>query len=241
MRVIAGKFRGLRLKAPPGSQTRPMTDQVKETLFNVLGARLAVPGAVPATEVLDLFAGSGALGIEALSRGARRCTFVERDRRSLNVLHDNLRSLRVRNTYHVVTDNAWTIRLPRARQGGYGLVFLDPPFRDVSDTYRVTDLIERIAARILPDGLIVFRSDRKTDFPLNALRGVQVLDERNWGRNRVLVLALDDERRPATKEQRKEEDRAEEVRDDADGQLAGSEQEPPEAVTDRQECPPREH
>jgi 16S rRNA (guanine966-N2)-methyltransferase len=241
MRVIAGKFRGLRLKAPPGSQTRPMTDQVKETLFNVLGARLATPGALPETEILDLFAGSGALGIEALSRGARRCTFVERDRRSLNVLHDNLRSLRVRDTYSVLTDNAWTIRLPRARQGGYGLVFLDPPFQDVSETYRVADLIERIAARLLPDGLIVFRSDRKTDFPLNALRAVQVLDERHWGRNRVLLLALDDERGPAAEEQREEEDRAEQIGDNADRELAGPEKEAPEAVTDRQECPPRKH
>jgi 16S rRNA (guanine966-N2)-methyltransferase len=217
MRVIAGKFRGLPLDVPPGGQTRPMTDQVKETLFNILGARLAEPGYVPATAVLDLFAGSGALGIEALSRGAQSVTFVERDRRSLRTLRDNLSTLRVRDAYRLIPDNAWTIRLPRAADG-FGLVFLDPPFRDVADTYRVADLIERVAARLAPGGLIVFRSETTTDFPLNVLRGVRCVDQRKLGRNRILLLTRDDEATPS-EEQSEEEHRAQHVREHADRQL----------------------
>jgi len=89
MRVIAGSARGVPLAAPPGNRTRPITDRVKETLFGILGAR------IPDARVLDLYAGSGAIGIEALSRGAASAAFVEADGRAVATLRDNLRRTRL--------------------------------------------------------------------------------------------------------------------------------------------------
>ena len=120
MRVIAGELRGRRLAAPPGSGTRPTSDRVREATFNALVSMGEVEGAV----VLDAFAGSGALGIEALSRGAERCTFVERDREALQVLRANLETCRLGpDRATVVAGDA------HLSTGSFDLVLLDPPYR----------------------------------------------------------------------------------------------------------------
>ena len=120
MRVIAGELRGRRLVAPRGTSTRPTSDRVREATFNALGSMGAVEDAV----VLDGFAGSGALGIEALSRGAARCTFVERDRSALVALRANL------ETCGLGTDRAEVVvgdALDLAG-GRFDLALLDPPY-----------------------------------------------------------------------------------------------------------------
>ena len=121
MRVIAGSARGRRLKAPPGRGTRPTSDRVREALFSSL--RDEVPGAV----VLDLFAGTGAVGIEALSRGAAAATFVESDLGVVRVLTENLRTAGVADRAAVQPVRASTF--VRAPSGGpFGVVFCDPPY-----------------------------------------------------------------------------------------------------------------
>jgi len=121
MRVVAGELGGRKLVAPEGLTTRPTTDRVREALFNSLDARGLLDGAV----VVDLYAGSGALGIEALSRGAARCTFVERDRGALHALRENIASLRIADRCTVVTSDviAW---LPAARN--IDIALIDPPY-----------------------------------------------------------------------------------------------------------------
>jgi 16S rRNA (guanine966-N2)-methyltransferase len=119
VRVIAGELRGRRLVAPPGPTTRPTADRVREATFNALTSLDAIDGA----EVLDLFAGSGALGIEALSRGAARCTFVERDRAALEALRDNLRRCGLGDDRaRVVVGDAGSVA------GRWDLALLDPPY-----------------------------------------------------------------------------------------------------------------
>ncbi|MFH1747659.1 MAG: 16S rRNA (guanine(966)-N(2))-methyltransferase RsmD [Planctomycetota bacterium] len=189
MRVISGRFRGRRLEAPPGTNTRPITDRVKETLFNMLGVRLDTPGAIPAIAVLDLFAGTGGLGIEALSRGAQSCLFVERDRRSLRVLRRNLDLIGLESTGCVAVGNAWTMRIPPADDPGYGLIFLDPPYRDARDGLRVIDLLVRLAPLLSPTGLTVFRHEHKTQLPTSALRSLECVDERQLGTMRIWLFA----------------------------------------------------
>jgi 16S rRNA (guanine966-N2)-methyltransferase len=137
--------------------------------------------------VLDLFAGTGGMGIEALSRGAASCLFVERDRRTLRLLSENLRKLGLQDETRAWSENVWTLRIPKV-EGGYGIVFLDPPYRDVENRLMMVDLIERIAARLSPEGVIVFRHDVRTDLPLTELRGVRCADERRIGRMRMLLL-----------------------------------------------------
>jgi len=120
MRVVAGEFRGRRIIAPAGTSTRPTTDKVREATFNALGSRDLVVGA----QVADLFAGSGAIGIEALSRGALHCTFVERDRDALRALRTNLDALGVTDRSRIVTGDVLAV----AAAVDADLLFADPPY-----------------------------------------------------------------------------------------------------------------
>jgi 16S rRNA (guanine966-N2)-methyltransferase len=124
MRVIGGADRGRRLRAPRGSRTRPTADRMRVTLFDVLGP------AVGGTRVLDLFAGTGAVGIEALSRGAGRAVFVERDRDALRALRANLAALGLgREQARVVAGDALAaLPVLVASEAAFDLVFLDPPY-----------------------------------------------------------------------------------------------------------------
>jgi 16S rRNA (guanine966-N2)-methyltransferase len=192
MRVIAGKFRGRPLQAPPGETTRPIPDRVKESLFSILGHRFGTSGALPELDVLDLFAGSGALGIESLSRGARSCLFVESNRRALRVLRANLRLFGLTGVARVSAENAWTVRIPAVADAGFGLVFVDPPYADVADPTRVLDLLERLAPRVMSDGLLVLRHWVKTPFPKQRFSSVTCCDERTLGTTRVLLLSPTD-------------------------------------------------
>lgn len=126
MRVIAGEARGRPLRAPPGRGTRPTSDRVKGAIFNALGPAAVVP------VVLDLFAGSGALGIEALSRGAGHCLFVERDPAAARVIEDNLRRTGLGARGRVLRQDVFAA-LPNmtaagALPGAVGLVLADPPY-----------------------------------------------------------------------------------------------------------------
>jgi 16S rRNA (guanine966-N2)-methyltransferase len=118
MRVIAGEFRSRRLKSIPGDTTRPTPDRLRETLFDILGPR--VEGAT----FLDAYAGTGAVGIEALSRGARHATFLEKDRFAVEAIRENLASLKVERRSTVVKGPV-LLTLPRAQAQ---IVFLDPPY-----------------------------------------------------------------------------------------------------------------
>jgi 16S rRNA (guanine(966)-N(2))-methyltransferase RsmD len=118
MRVIAGEFRSRKLVAPPGEATRPTPDRLRESLFSIL--QLKIEGAV----FYDLYAGSGAVGIEALSRGAARAVFVESSREALAALHENLKSLQVGGRAQVVNKRVHQFLASGVR----GIVFADPPY-----------------------------------------------------------------------------------------------------------------
>src|ERR1700680_4613791 len=120
MRIIAGSLRSRTLQAPPGLATRPTSDRLREALFNVLASRIEVAA------FLDLYAGSGAVGIEALSRGAARVVFVERAAPALKVLHANLARLEIKEGFEAKAGSVSAF----LRRGGAGfdVVFLDPPY-----------------------------------------------------------------------------------------------------------------
>ena len=123
MRIIAGEWRRRLLKAPPGDATRPTADRTRETLFNMLASRL---GSFEGLAIADLFAGSGALGLEALSRGAATCLFVEQDPAAVRALRANIAALRAQATCTVQAGSV--LALGPARQP-YDLLLLDPPYR----------------------------------------------------------------------------------------------------------------
>jgi 16S rRNA (guanine966-N2)-methyltransferase len=137
MRVVAGEFRGRRLVAPDAGATRPTTDRVREAVFNALQSADVLDGA----RVADLYAGSGAAGIEALSRGAVHCTFVERDRSALSAIHANIAALGIGGRTRVVSGDATTM----AARIDADVVFADPPY----DFDAWPELVERITAPML--------------------------------------------------------------------------------------------
>jgi len=125
MRIIAGEWRGRPLKAPAGAATRPTADRVRETLFSMLASRL---GTFEGLRVADLFAGSGALGFEALSRGAAHVTFVEQDRAALDAIRANAAALKADDRAQILARSA--LRLPASEP--FDLIFADPPYEEGS-------------------------------------------------------------------------------------------------------------
>jgi 16S rRNA (guanine966-N2)-methyltransferase len=173
MRIIAGTHRGHTIHAPPGLGTRPTSDRVRESIFNIVGP-------LDGAEVLDLYAGSGAMGLEALSRGAAHATFVERDGDAVRTIERNLDKLRLKAT--VVRQDAVTALARDAGTGRkYDLVLLDPPY----DMYAALQppLARYLPAVLAEDGLLVVETDARVEpeLPL-ALR-----TSRKYGSVRVTV------------------------------------------------------
>ena len=155
MRVIAGEFRSRLLSAPPGLATRPTSDMLRETLFNVLAPRIA------GARLLDLYAGSGAVGIEALSRGAAEVVFVERAASAVKVLRANLTQLKISDRIRVQTANAATFL--RSNTTGFDFVFLDPPY-DAADEYAETlALLGAPSGSALAQGAVVIAEHRRNE------------------------------------------------------------------------------
>jgi 16S rRNA (guanine966-N2)-methyltransferase len=170
MRIVAGRFGGRRLQAPPGRGTRPTSDRVREALFSTLGR---LDGAL----VLDLFAGSGALGLEALSRGAAHADLVERDARAAAVARANAEALALGPEEVAVLRMPARRALEDARERGaaYDLVLLDPPYADAPRLGR--ELSGPVAAVLAPSARVVSESDRRTPLDL----GLPVVHERRYG------------------------------------------------------------
>jgi len=157
MRVTGGTGRGRRLKAPPGSRVRPTSDKVKQALFNILGERMAD------ALFLDLFAGAGGIGIEALSRGAGHVVFVDSSRASLNVVRQNIEQTGFEDQSRAVLSKVESFL--KKPSGSYDIVFLDPPYAD-----ELQPLLELIAgAGILkPDSIVIAEHFKKQSSPADA-------------------------------------------------------------------------
>jgi 16S rRNA (guanine966-N2)-methyltransferase len=170
MRVIAGAYGGRRLRAPRGALTRPTADRVREALFSILGD-------LDGLAVLDLFAGSGALGIEALSRGAARAVFVERAAGARAALQANIESLAIEaDRFELRALDARTaLRAASAGAEKYDLVFVDPPYRQAAALGPA--LSAPLAAVLAPEGRVVGESDRRAPLEVE----LPVVDERRYG------------------------------------------------------------
>ena len=171
MRVVAGELRGRRIESPSGDATRPTTDKVREAVFNALGSLGVVEGA----RVLDLFSGTGAMGIEALSRGADHCTFVERDRSALAVLRENVRTLGVEGRSTIVSGDA-TSAMVSAHSAD--IVIADPPY-GFDDWAGLLSNVPRGALVILESGA-----------PIGIPSGWECLREKRYGRTFVAFLRV---------------------------------------------------
>jgi 16S rRNA (guanine966-N2)-methyltransferase len=154
MRVIAGKYKSRRLSAPPGQKTRPTSDRLRETLFNVVA-----PG-VPGSVWLDLFAGTGAIGIEALSRGARMAYFVESLASAARTIRANLAALEIQDGYEILEREASAaLRLLDSQLVTCDFCYLDPPYREMGDYEKVLEFLSR--SRLLNQGSLVIAEHNK--------------------------------------------------------------------------------
>ncbi len=170
MRVVAGEAKGRRLEAPDGADTRPTSDRVREAIFNSLASMDVLDDA----KVLDLFAGSGALGIEALSRYAVHCTFVERARPALDAIRANLDVTGLSERADVVVADAMTF-VAQGKAAAFDLVLADPPY----DFTQWEELLNGITT-----ALIVAESNR----PVTPPDGWQVVKEKRYGKTWVTFL-----------------------------------------------------
>ena len=151
MRIIAGSRRGARIAAPKGVTTRPTGDRVREAAYNLIGP-------VEGASVLDLYAGSGAMGLEALSRGAERVTFVENDRAACRAIADNLEKLRLTGARVLCQDVVTSLR---QETRAYDLVLVDPPYGTWDE---LEPKLARLLLRVLaPDGLLVVETGARTE------------------------------------------------------------------------------
>jgi len=170
VRVVAGRFGGRRLQAPPGRDTRPTSDRVREALFSTLGP-------LDGARVLDLFAGSGALGIEALSRGAASALLVERDPRAVAAIRANLDALGLIAPEAEVRAGPAraALRSASARGDTYDLIFLDPPYRSAPGLGR--ELSAALEPLLTGGGRVVSESDRRAPLEL----ALPLTHERRYG------------------------------------------------------------
>jgi 16S rRNA (guanine966-N2)-methyltransferase len=176
VRIVAGSRKGHRISAPKGVVTRPTSDRVREAVFNIVGP---VEGAT----VLDVFAGSGALGLEALSRGASRAVFVESDRAACRVIQENLERLRLTGAVVLCQDAVRALREEKARGRGFDLVLVDAPYEE-------WERHEPALAALLPglladDGLAVVETSERVEPELP----LPLVTSRRYGSARITVFS----------------------------------------------------
>jgi 16S rRNA (guanine966-N2)-methyltransferase len=176
MRVIGGSFKGRRLSAikPEGNMTslRPTTDRIKESLFNILsGGKFDLR--IEKSRILDIFAGSGALGLEAISRGAKYCTFIEKNEACVRILNTNLNIFNIKNQTNIKTFDA--TNFPMNPDPPYDLVFLDPPYRK---SLGEAAIISALASNWISDHALIVLEEGEQ---ISSLKGLKLEDTRRYG------------------------------------------------------------
>jgi 16S rRNA (guanine966-N2)-methyltransferase len=185
MRIIAGTKRGMKLLSPKTDLSRPITDRVKESLFSVLYKYGMPEGKM----VADLFCGVGSLGAEALSRGARFVTFVEKDPKTITVLTKNIEKAGFTDRSKAIRADAFKIA-GRADRQKYDLVFVDPPYSTSSQTANgspLANLLNALNQRLAPDAIAVVRTRKEIELPEQFGR-LKVIERRRWGTMNVTIL-----------------------------------------------------
>ena len=180
MRIVGGQYRGRTLAAPDDERTRPTSDRVREAVFNILAHGIA-DFTIDGVRVLDLFAGTGALGVEALSRGAGYCLFVEEDADARGIIRRNIDSFGLTGITKIFRRDATALG-PASNRGTFGLVFLDPPYGKALAERALTSAAtgQWLAAQ----AVAVIEERKGADVTLPA--GFIALDQRTWGDTQVL-------------------------------------------------------
>ena len=169
MRIISGQFKGRKLKTLEGMNTRPTADRVKESLFNILGARIYD------AKILDLFAGSGSLGLECLSRGATSCVFVDSSKEAINIVKENVKLCRQEENSKFI--NKDYIEAMNSLNDKYDIIFVDPPYSKGIEIL----VLEKARDILAKNGIIIVETDQG-DIPPDEINELVKYDSRKYGR-----------------------------------------------------------
>ncbi|MDR2655881.1 MAG: 16S rRNA (guanine(966)-N(2))-methyltransferase RsmD [Oscillospiraceae bacterium] len=178
MRIITGLAKGRKIESPEGENTRPTGGRVKEGLFS------AIQFDIPAARILDLFAGSGQLGLEALSRGAKSCVFAENDRSCQEILRKNIKNTGFEEVSKLIPGDA--LRFLLSCREKFDIIFIDPPYK--SGLYG--DILDKIQDRLSDSGLAAFESGIKEDFPERAGR-LFLSRSYRYGKTKITIYKKD--------------------------------------------------
>ncbi len=177
IRIIAGKAKGRKLKMVPGTTTRPIGDRVKQAMFNILGPD------VVGVRFLDLYAGTGSVGIEALSRGAESCTFVDLDRVAVQTIHENLAHCGFTDSGEVLQREVLSY-LERPASKPFDIAFIAPPqYQDL--WHKTLQSLDKNSAWIIPDGIVIVQID-PSEYSPQELQSFVLYDERKYGNTKLL-------------------------------------------------------
>ncbi|MER2109897.1 16S rRNA (guanine(966)-N(2))-methyltransferase RsmD [Desemzia incerta] len=182
MRVITGEYGGRRLKAVPGESTRPTTDKIKESLFNMIGPYF------DGGNCLDLFAGSGGLAIEAVSRGMDKAVLIDKAPAAIKVIQENIAVTKEEEKFKVIRgDAARVIKNLKSEQQVFDLVFLDPPYAKQQIVSQIEALLDN--NMLSPEALIVCEVDKKVDLP-ETIKQAQVYKSAEYGITKIMIYEL---------------------------------------------------
>ncbi len=184
MRVIAGSAKRIQLKTIEGLDTRPTTDRIKETLFNMISEYLAD------SYFLDLFSGSGAIGIEALSRGAKKAVFVENNPKAVQCIRENLQLTRLENLAEVHAKDMLHALTQMEATHRFDYIFMDPPYHQLLEK----QVLEYLSTSNLlsDDGLIIVEASLETDFSYVSALGFEIVKEKRYKTNQHIFLERGD-------------------------------------------------
>ena len=186
MRIISGSKRGMKLLPPKGETTRPVTDRVKESIFDVLFNYGYPEGA----RVADVFCGTGSFGLEAISRGAEFALFVDKDFKVVEILKKNIERAMFVEQSKAIRANAFKIGCPvDFEQEKFDLVFVDPPYalsRDASEGSQLGKMLMLMCEQVASDGLVVIRTEERVELP-DEYGSLKAIDKRKWGKMGVVI------------------------------------------------------
>lgn len=183
MRVIAGKARRLSLKTIEGNDTRPTTDRIKETLFNIINSD------VYESVFLDLFSGSGAIGIEALSRGAKKAYFVERNKKAIKCIEDNLNFTKLSPEAVIINNDVVSaLKIFEKQKLVFDIIFMDPPYNQSHEKNVLEQLSESVI--INKDTLIIVEASLETDFDYIKSLGFDIIKEKVYKTNKHIFIKM---------------------------------------------------
>jgi 16S rRNA (guanine966-N2)-methyltransferase len=183
MRIISGSKRGMALLGPKGSDTRPITDRVKESLFSVLYKYDIIEGRI----IADLFCGTGSMGLEAISRGAAKAIFVDSSRAAIDRLESNIEKAGFVKESKVIRSNAFKIGTGTEPAD---LIFVDPPYvasRDVDEGSQLAKLLDLLSAQTSADAIVIVRTHAEVNL-LEKYAQLSIIDRRKWGTMAVTIL-----------------------------------------------------